>query len=123
MSRNHDEEFSDTQERQYAYDFDVIIREHLLNRTVSFLNPRGLTLEVGAYMGDMTSQILERFPNLTVLEGSSILSESLKTRFGDQISLISGTIEQSLIETKFDNIFLVHTLEHLDDPVGSLTQA
>jgi len=120
MSRNFDMEFEDNQSRSYAYDFDWIIRDYLLQRVSKNLHVTGLTLEIGAYLGDMTEQILKRFPNLSVLEGSSQLCNRLVQRFGSQINLTCATIEEVVIEEKFDTIFLVHTLEHLDEPISSL---
>jgi 2-polyprenyl-3-methyl-5-hydroxy-6-metoxy-1,4-benzoquinol methylase len=71
-------------------------------------------------MGDMTSQILNLFSDLTVLEGSDTLCEHLSKKFGTEIRLIRSTIENASVSQKFQNIFLVHTLEHLDDPIGAL---
>ena len=71
-------------------------------------------------MGDMTSQIIRLFSDLTVLEGSEALCEHLRNRFGAEITLIHSTIENASVRKKFQNIFLVHTLEHLDDPVEAL---
>ena len=118
--RNYNEEFADNDERQYAYNFDWTIRDFLLRRVSTYLAQDSATLEVGAYMGDMTSQILQLFSKLTVLEGSAALCEHLNKRFGTEVSLIQNTIEDVEVSEKFQNIFLVHTLEHLEDPVAAL---
>jgi 2-polyprenyl-3-methyl-5-hydroxy-6-metoxy-1,4-benzoquinol methylase len=118
--RNYNEEFADNDERQYAYDFDWTIRDFLLQRVSTYLERESPTLEVGAYMGDMTSQILQLFSKLTVLEGSAALCELLSKRFGTEVALIQNTIENVEVSEKFQNIFLVHTLEHLEDPVAAL---
>ena len=118
--RNFNEEFADNEERKYAYSFDWIIRDYLLRRVSPYLNHDGPTLEVGAFMGDMTSQILDQYPNLTVLEGSSSLCEHLDKRFGNEIKLILNKIENATFTGEFQSIFLVHTLEHLDDPIEAL---
>ena len=118
--RDFNVEFADNDERKYAYDFDWKIRDYLLQRVAGYLDLDGPTLEVGAFMGDMTSQILRLFSDLTVLEGSEALCEHLNNRFGAEIALIHSTIENASIGEKFQNIFLVHTLEHLDDPVEAL---
>jgi 2-polyprenyl-3-methyl-5-hydroxy-6-metoxy-1,4-benzoquinol methylase len=118
--RNYNEEFADNDERQYAYNFDWTIRDFLLRRVSTYLEQDSPTLEVGAYMGDMTAQILQLFSKLTVLEGSEALCEHLGKRFGTDIALIQNTIENVVVSEKFQNIFLVHTLEHLEDPVAAL---
>jgi len=118
--RNYNEEFTDNDERQYAYNFDWTIRDFLLQRVSTYLERDSPTLEVGAYMGDMTAQILQLFSKLTVLEGSEALCEHLGKRFGKDVALIQNTIENVVVSEKFQNIFLVHTLEHLEDPVAAL---
>jgi 2-polyprenyl-3-methyl-5-hydroxy-6-metoxy-1,4-benzoquinol methylase len=119
-NRNHNEEFADNDERQYAYNFDWTIRDYLLRRVSAFLELDSPTLEVGAYMGDMTAQILQLFSKLTVLEGSETLCEHLGKRFGSDVALIPNTIENVIVSEKFQTIFLVHTLEHLEDPVTAM---
>ena len=122
FQRNFDREFADNLERKYAYDFDWVIRDYLLERVTRFLYPNEDTLEIGAYMGDMTSQILQRFPKLTVLEGSEKLCKHLSERFGEDVALLCGSIEDVTISQRFKTIFLIHTLEHLDDPVKALSK-
>lgn len=119
-ARDLDREFQDNVGRKYAYDFDWVIRSFLLKRVTPHLKRDGKTLEIGAFMGDMSEQILAHFPNLTILEGSADLCHHLETRFGKQISIRHGLIETYKFEENFDTIFLVHTLEHLDNPVQSL---
>jgi hypothetical protein len=120
QDRNLDTEFSSNAERKYVYDFDSTIRLSLLDRVGSFLDPDGLTLEIGAFEGLMTSQILSRYPKLTVLEGSPLLANGIKVRFGETVSVVSSLLEDVNFDPKFRNIFLVHTLEHLDDPISAL---
>jgi SAM-dependent methyltransferase len=120
-TRDLNSEFRDNNNRQYAYDFDSTIRKCLLDRVARFIAKDDAVLEIGAFKGEMTQQILDRYPNLTVLEGSSDLCVGLEERFGGQIELICASIETTSLERQFDVIFLVHTLEHLDDPVAALT--
>ncbi len=120
MARDFDNEFKDNNERKYAYEFDSVVREFLLDRVCPSLNQESPLLEIGAYMGDMTAQILERFQQVTVLESSPQLCDHLQQRFTGQISLIRGAVEEVIVQDNFETIFLIHTLEHLDDPVGCL---
>ncbi|EHB49725.1 Methyltransferase type 12 [Mycolicibacterium rhodesiae JS60] len=121
-TRNHDLEFQDNRERQYSYDFDGIVRAHLLRR----LNPRfktdGATLELGAYKGDMTQQLLDYFDHLDVIEASPVLAAEVRARFGNRVHVTTGLFEDVTPVKRYQHIFLVHTLEHLDDPVAVLAR-
>ena len=121
MERNLDDEFAPNSERKYAYDFDSIIRSSLLIRVKPMLITQGKTLEIGAFEGMMTNQILQDFTDLTVLEGSPVLASGIKSRFGDNVHVVASMLETTHFQPVFDNIFLVHTLEHLNDPVFSLS--
>jgi 2-polyprenyl-3-methyl-5-hydroxy-6-metoxy-1,4-benzoquinol methylase/GNAT superfamily N-acetyltransferase len=121
-NRDHDLEFQDNQERRYSYDFDRIVREHLLRRLAPVLKTDGATLEVGAFRGDMTQQLLEYFARLDVIEASSILADEVRARFDDRVHVTTARIEDVAPEKRYQNIFLVHTLEHLDDPVAALSR-
>ena len=118
-SRNYDLEYVDNEERKYAYDFDTIVREFFLDRIKSHFSPGGETLEIGAYKGDMTSQLLKYFETVEIVEPSGELRAHLESRF-EGISVHECEIEAFETEKRFDSIFLVHTLEHLEKPVDAL---
>ncbi len=117
--RNHNEEYRDNASRKYAYDFDAIIRRYLL-RTLKRHFVAGDALELGCYKGDMTEQILAYFPSITVVEAASDLADIVRRRFGPKVTVISDDVATAHIDRQYANIFLVHTLEHLDDPVIAL---
>jgi 2-polyprenyl-3-methyl-5-hydroxy-6-metoxy-1,4-benzoquinol methylase len=121
-TRNQDLEFQDNSERSYSYDFDTIIREYLLERFVAEINPEGNSLELGAYRGDMTQQLLEFVNEITVVEGSDLLASELRARFSSRVHVIASLFEKYSPNTLFDNVFLIHTLEHLDDPIEILSR-
>lgn len=120
--RDYDLEFQDNHERQYSYDFDRIVREHLLRRLAPVLKIGGATLELGAYNGDMTEQLLEYFERLDVIEASPILADEVRARFPDRVDVTTGLFEDVTPSKRYQNVFLVHTLEHLDDPVSVLAR-
>lgn len=120
--RNHNQEYQDNTSRKYAYDFDSVVRKYLLSTLAPYFNPTGATLELGCYKGDMTAQILEHFNTVTVVEAASELAEAVRRRFPERVSVVTATFETAILERAFDNVFLVHTLEHLDDPVGVLNR-
>lgn len=118
--RNHDLEYQDSDARKYSYDFDTVVRKYLLRTIEPYFKRDGTALELGCYKGDMTEQILDYFPAVTVIEASSDLASMVQQRFSRRVSVINSTFEDALIQDRYDNVFIVHTLEHLDDPVGIL---
>jgi 2-polyprenyl-3-methyl-5-hydroxy-6-metoxy-1,4-benzoquinol methylase len=120
--RNHNQEYQDNQGRKYAYGFDGVIRRYLLKALERHLARSGSALELGCYMGDMTEQILEYFPAITVIEASSELGSVVQQRFPGRVKVVVARLEDAQLEERYDNVFLVHTLEHLDDPVAVLAR-
>jgi 2-polyprenyl-3-methyl-5-hydroxy-6-metoxy-1,4-benzoquinol methylase len=120
LARDHNLEFQDNEERKYSYEFDHIVREYLLKKFEPEMRRDGTALELGAYRGDMTSQLLQYFNNIDVIEASEVLAEQVQARFSDNVRVTTGLLENVEPSCLYDNIFLVHTLEHLDDPVEVL---
>ena len=105
--------------RQYAYKFDTVLRRYIMRALDSFL-PSGRALEMGCYTGDMTELIAERYRDVTVIEASGELVAAASARLGPRATFVHGTFETVDLADRYDAIFLVHTLEHLDDPVAVL---
>jgi len=117
-TRDYNAEYRDGS-RQYAYTFDAVLRRYIL-RALDPLLPRGRALEMGCYKGEMTELIAERYDDLTVIEASGELVASAHARLGNRARFVHATFETAELSNRFDAIFLVHTLEHLDDPVSVL---
>jgi 2-polyprenyl-3-methyl-5-hydroxy-6-metoxy-1,4-benzoquinol methylase len=122
--RDYAKESSDLAARQYAYDFDYLMHGYMLRSFAPFMRV-GSALEMGCYMGDFTALLAERFDDLTVIEAAENLVQKSRTRVpktkgGNPVAFHHSTFEAVTLNRKFDNIFLMHTLEHLDDPVGVL---
>ncbi len=113
--RDFDAEYKDNT-RQYAYQSDYILREYMMQSFGPFLVP-GHALELGCYKGEFTNLLLKAFPRVTVVEGSRELVAEGRSRFGAAVEFIHSTFETVTLDTQFDSIFLIHTLEHLDDPI------
>jgi len=120
--RNYNEEFQNNDQRQYAYDFDSVVRAYMMRTLAPFFFPDGKALEIGCFEGDSTRLYSEHFSDLTVLEASDQLIETARKRVPANIKFIHASIETADIEPIYDSIFLVHTLEHLDDPVACLAR-
>ena len=117
--RNYDQEHKDN-ERQYAYAFDNVLRTFMLRSFIPFMgNPSGKSaLEMGCYKGEFTEMLTQYFDDLTVIEASGELVDYTRRRVGDQVKFIHSTFETyNEGVNQFDYIFLMHTLEHLDNPV------
>ena len=117
--RNYNQEFSDTENKKYRYDFDAVLRQYMM-RTFTPLLPQGKALELGCFKGDMTRLLDQHFDDLTVVEASDELIAATKAQVGGNVKYICSTFEKVALAGQFDAIFLSHTLEHLDDPVAVL---
>lgn len=119
--RNYDQEVQDfnSTDKKYKFDFDLEIRKFMMRAFRPFFS--GVkALEMGSYDGYMTDLILVDFHDVTIIEASSQMAESVRERFGSRVLVINETFENSDFSGEFDTIFLIHTLEHLDDPVAVL---
>lgn len=120
--RNYNLEYQDDQERKYAYGFDYVMHEYFMRVFSPFFFGQKV-LELGCFEGKFTNKILNYFEDVTVIDASSELIEKAKTRVNNKARFILSTFEEAeLHDEKFDVIFLLHTLEHLDDPTNVLRQ-
>ena len=126
-ARDFNKEYKDGA-RKYAYDFDSILRGYML-RTLDPFFRDGKALEMGCYQGEVTEMLARRFSDLTVIEASDELVAAARRRVGAQVRFIKAMFEAVDdvdgidLRERFDSIVLMHTLEHLDDPVLVLSKA
>jgi 2-polyprenyl-3-methyl-5-hydroxy-6-metoxy-1,4-benzoquinol methylase len=120
--RDFNQELRDNEFRKYNYGFDIITRRYLLKEFSAHFSEgyKSSVLEVGSFDGSMTELILEYFSEIEVVEAAREMADLVKTKFGKRVKIHQGLIENVKIERKFDCIFLIHTLEHVDDPVSVL---
>ena len=102
--------------RKYAYDFDVVLRRYMMKALAPYFRP-GKALELGCYTGDVTDLIANEYSDVTVVEASEELVDVASRRLGARARFITATFESAAIDDRFDAIFLIHTLEHVDDAV------
>lgn len=120
MSRNYQQEHQDLAEKQYAYEFDTVLRHYMMRSFEPFLPP-GPALEMGCYQGAFTQILAHHYPSLTVLEAAEDLIAHTRQNVGPDVHFIQGRFEEtSLPPNTFNAIFFIHTLEHLDDPLPVL---
>lgn len=115
-ARDLDAEFGDNDERKYAYAFDDLMKVFMM-RTFKNYAPKGRALELGCFKGAFTRLLVEEFDDVTAVEGAPTLATELEQRFAGQAKIVCGLFEEVELEGKFDAIFLMHTLEHCDDPL------
>jgi 2-polyprenyl-3-methyl-5-hydroxy-6-metoxy-1,4-benzoquinol methylase len=107
---------------KYAYEFDSVLRRYMMRTLEPFL-PAGRALELGCYTGDLTELLAARYADLTVVEASDELIAAAQLRLGTRARFLHGTFETIDVPGQYDAMFIVHTLEHLDDPVFVLRRA
>jgi 2-polyprenyl-3-methyl-5-hydroxy-6-metoxy-1,4-benzoquinol methylase len=118
-TRDYNAEHKDDGARRYAYRFDAVLRRYIMRALDPFL-PAGRALEMGCYTGDVTELIAERYDDVTVIEASDELVAAASRRLGGRARFVHGRFETVDLADRFDAVFLIHTLEHLDDPVAVL---
>jgi 2-polyprenyl-3-methyl-5-hydroxy-6-metoxy-1,4-benzoquinol methylase len=111
--RDYNREYKDSS-RKYAYDFDYILRRYMMRALEPFFRP-GRALELGCYKGEVTELIADRYDDVTVVEASDELVAIASERLGSRARFITSTFETVTLPERYDAVFLVHTLEHLDD--------
>ena len=116
--RNIEQEFSDN-ERKYAYEFDQILRRYMVRTLTPYL-VAGNALEIGCFEGDFTKLLLTIFADVTVIDASMELISRAKHTTGARAQFICSRVEDVTPDRAFDNIFLVHTLEHFDERASAL---
>lgn len=117
MIRNLNAEARDIPNRAYAYNVDYTIRGYMLRKFSTHFTG-GHALELGCYKGEISKKLWPHFRSLTVVEGASeLIPEAQKTCAGGNVKFIHGMFETVELVGKFDAVFLIHTLEHLEDPL------
>jgi 2-polyprenyl-3-methyl-5-hydroxy-6-metoxy-1,4-benzoquinol methylase len=74
-------------------------------------------LELGYGEGNFTQELVNFGFNVTLLDGSDILINSAKEKFGSKIETACDLFENFKTEVKFDAIIATHVLEHVDEPL------
>ncbi len=116
-------EFDNANEgKKYNYEFDSIVRHYMLKTFEPYFS-NGPALEIGCYHGDSTIVLQNYFKDLTVIEPSIEAINIAKKRVRNDINFLHCLIEDYDGLQKFDSIFLINTLEHVDDAISVLKVA
>jgi 2-polyprenyl-3-methyl-5-hydroxy-6-metoxy-1,4-benzoquinol methylase len=120
ITRDYNKELQNTEEHQYAYNFDIdVMHPFMLKSFLPFLK-NGNLLELGSSKGDFTERFLPHFEDITCVEASDLAIKSAQNKLGEKVKFIQSLFEEVKLPSKYDNIVLTHVLEHLDQPVEIL---
>lgn len=81
-------------------------------------------LELGCADGVMTQWLTRAFEFVTVIDGSEIFINEVRTKIAlSNIEFIHSMFESYSPKEKYDTVIMSHILEHLDDPVFLLKKS
>lgn len=118
--RDYNKEFSDDVGRKYAYGFDYDVMYPYMMKSFAPFFQKGSLLELGSFKGEFTKRFLEHFEDITCVDASSEAMAEVKKKLGKKVKMVVSMFEDAMLPQKYDNIFMTHVLEHLDDPVKVL---
>lgn len=124
MKRDYDKEWKDHPDRKYAYHFDLDVMHPYMVRAFEPFMKKGNALELGCFQGAFTSRIAGMFPEITCVEasGAAVARAQERLKNFSHIEFITSRFQDVKLEKKYDNIFLTHVLEHIDDRIGLLVK-
>jgi len=121
-TRNYDIESKDSTDRKYFYGFDEdVMHPYMLQSFLPFF-VEGNILELGSFKGKFTKRLFSYFNDITCVEASFEAICEAQCSLDSRIEFINATFEEVKLPVKYDNILLMHTLEHLDNPVEVLSR-
>jgi len=118
--RDYNAELSDTPQHKYAYQFDLDVMHPFMLRAFQPFFRTGSCLELGSFKGDFTRRLLTHFDQVTCVEASDAAIASVSDDVRERVTTVNATFESVELPATYDNIFLTHVLEHIDDPVQVL---
>ncbi len=121
QKRNYNLELRDTSDHKYAYNFDFDVMHPFMIQSFLPFFQKGKALELGSFKGDFTHRLFPYFNDITCVEASKdAITVAKKKLLGKKVIFINSLFEDTLLPLKYENIFLTHVLEHVDDPVSLL---
>ncbi len=119
--RNYDAEARDHPDHRYAYEFDYRMHRYMMRSfQKSFIS--GNALELGCYHGNFTKLLCQQFSDVEVVDASRECIEEAAKTVANAATFHHSTFDEFSPNHRFSNIFLIHTLEHLDEPVEVLSK-
>lgn len=119
--RDYNNEFHNTADHQYVYNFDFDIMHRYFMRAMSpFFVNRENCLELGSFKGDFTKRLLANFKKVTCIEASGDAIKIAQEKLNNEAIIHHSTFEEAQLAQKFDTVIMTHVLEHISDPVSVL---
>lgn len=112
--RDYNSEAQSRPDKRYDYNFDEIVRDYMMKRFAPHFQS-GPALELGCHEGRSTQLLSEHFPDLTVIEASSDALAIAKRNAPETVTFMNSTFEDAQLDRQFRSIFLINTLEHLEE--------
>jgi 2-polyprenyl-3-methyl-5-hydroxy-6-metoxy-1,4-benzoquinol methylase len=120
--RDFDKEATADGTRLYTYDFDDIVRHFALRRFEPFLRA-GPALELGCHEGGMARILSDQYPDLTVVDAAKNALQEARRVLPDRVQFVHETFEELKLPRRYEAIFMINVLEHVDDAVLVLRRA
>lgn len=98
-----------------AAPFDAAMHGYMMRTFEPFFRD-GPCLQVGCAHGDQTTLLVERFPDVTVMEPTPMFVAETRRRVGERVRFIECLVEEYDGDERFETILFSHVLEHVDDP-------
>jgi 2-polyprenyl-3-methyl-5-hydroxy-6-metoxy-1,4-benzoquinol methylase len=124
IERNYNQEFKDTADHKYAYNFDFDVMHHYMIKSFKPFFKGDDVLELGSFKGNFTERLLPYFKHITCVEASeeAVDYASNNKKLGDNVKIYNSLFENVTLPKKYNNIILTHVLEHIDNPVALLNR-
>ena len=97
---------------KYYYNFDYLMHNYIINTFKKNFYKKNC-LELGSGYGNFTKLLSKYFKDITIIEGSIKSIKFIKKLKIPKLKIINQDLEKINFFLKYDNIFLIHTLEHL----------
>ncbi len=117
--RDFEKEAVSDGDRRYSYDFDDRVRHFALRKFEPFLRP-GPALELGCHEGGMTLLLVDRYLDLTVVDAAANALSEARRALPGHVQFVHGTFEEVTLPRRYDAVFMINVLEHVDDAVAVL---
>lgn len=121
IERDYNRESADNIGSKYGYSFDYdVMHKYMLKSFMPFVK-KGNALELGCFQGAFTQRLEKVFSDLTCVEASDVAIRIAEKKVNSEhVKFVNALFEEAELGQKYDNIFLTHVLEHLDERVNVL---
>lgn len=95
-----------------------LCQEYSVHWILDKIKGKQRVLELGYGEGILNESLLKAGHEVTLVEGSDLLIEDARKKYGSRLSVIHTLFEDYHPDQKFDAVIASHVLEHVDDPVA-----